>query len=48
MKKIEHRGIKVNNSYERGSEILPNNSEDKKFFDVLEVEVYKISIKNEN
>ncbi len=48
MKKIEHRGIDINNSYERGSEILPNNSEDKKFFDVLEVEVYKISIKNEN
>ena len=48
MKKIEHRGISINKSYERGSEILPNDSEDKKFFDVLEVEVYKILIKKDS
>ena len=42
MNKIEHRGIDINNSYENGSEILPNNSEKTKYFDVIEVEVYKI------
>ena len=48
MKKIEHRGISIDNSYERGSEILPNNSNGKRYFDALEVEIYKISIKNDN
>ena len=42
MKKIEHRGIKINIDYMRGSEILSNNSEDTKYFDVEEVEVYQI------
>ena len=42
MNKIEHRGICINNSYENGSEILPNYSKEIKYFDVIEVEVYKI------
>ena len=46
MKKIEHRGIEINKAYERGSEILPNNSGNTKYFDVIETEVYQIIIKN--
>ena len=48
MKKIEHRGIYVNEKYERGSEILSNNSENYKYFDISEVEVYKILNKAKN
>ena len=48
MRKIEHRGIKINEAYERGSEILPNNSNDTKNFDVLEVEIFKITMKEIN
>ena len=42
MKKIEHRGLSINSYYEKGAAILPNNTSDTKFFEVKEVEVYKI------
>ena len=48
MKKIEHRGIIVNTAYERGAEILPNNTEKTVYFDTNEVEIYKISIEEED
>ena len=48
MNKIEHRGINIDNSYEKGSEILPNNSNEIKFFDAKEVEIYKISLINDD
>ena len=48
MKIIEHRGSNINKYYERGSEILPNNSSNTKYFNVLEVEVYKIIIEDSN
>ena len=44
MKKIEHQGSCINSYYEKGIEILPNNTKDIKYFDVKEVEVYKIII----
>ena len=34
MKKIEHRGNDINKGYERGVEILPNNSNKTKYFEV--------------
>ena len=43
MKKIEHLGNKINELYDGGSGILPNNSNDKKIFDLKEIEVYKIT-----
>ena len=46
MNKIEHRGVRILKAYERGIEILPNNSEENKIFNVKEVEIFKISIKN--
>ena len=42
MKRIQHRGLRCNDFYEKGAEILPNNTNNGKFFDVKEVEVYKI------
>ena len=48
MKIIEHRGSNINKYYERGYEILPNNSTSTKYFNVLEVEVYKIIIEDSN
>jgi len=42
MRIIQHRGIRCNDFYERGAEILPNNTLNKKFFKVKEVDVYKI------
>ena len=42
MRKIQHLGTSINNYYENGAECLPNNNTDTKFFDVKEVEVYKI------
>ena len=42
MKTIEHGGTHINNYYENGSDILPNNSNYNKYFDVIEVEVYEI------
>ena len=44
MKKIEHRGNCINDYYENGSEILSNNSSGYKFFNVIDVEVFKINI----
>ena len=46
MNKIEHSGVRILKAYERGIEILPNNSEENKIFNVKEVEIFKISIKN--
>ena len=40
--KIQHLGTSINNYYENGAECLPNNNTNTKFFDVKEVEVYKI------
>ena len=48
MRKIKHFGLVIDQSYEKGSEILQNISNDSskaKLFDVLEVEVFKILIK---
>ena len=42
MRKIEHRCSCINSYYEKGAEILPNNSDDTKYFEVKELEVYKI------
>ena len=42
MKRVEHRGIKIEEGYEKGAEILPNNSEKIQYFDVKEVEIFKI------
>ena len=44
MKKIEHRGNNISKGYERGAEILPNNSNKIKYFEVNEVEVYELII----
>ena len=48
MKKIQHYGLKIDSYYERGSQILPNNSTNLKLFNVDEVEVYKIIIEDIN
>ena len=42
MKKIEHGGNNINNAYDKGADILPNKSENSKYFDIIEVEIYKI------
>ena len=42
LKKIEHQGLSINQIYDKGSEILPNNSNKKCYFDVKEIEIYKI------
>ena len=42
MRKIQHGGTSINNYYENGAECLSNNSTNFKYFDVKEVEVYKI------
>ena len=42
MRKIRHYGLSINNYYEKGAEILPNNSQIEKQFELKEVEVYKI------
>ena len=42
MKRIQHRGLRCNDFYEKGAEILPNNTNNRKFFDIKEVKVYKI------
>ena len=46
MKQIEHRGKDIRLYYEKGDEILPNNSNKNKIFDVNEVEVYELMIDN--
>jgi len=43
MKSLNHWGNNINNYYDKGSEILPNNNQLKKY-DLLETEVYKIII----
>ena len=42
MRKIEHDGTSINNYYENGAECLSNNGPNTKYFNVKEVEVYKI------
>ena len=42
MKKIEHGGNNINNAYDKGADILPNKSDNSKYFDIIEVEIYKI------
>ena len=44
MKKIKHNGLFISNAYEKGQNILQNNSILEKIFDVAEVEIYKIII----
>ena len=44
MRKIQHDGKYINLYYMNGAEILPNNNKDTKYFDVKEVEIYKIMI----
>ena len=46
MRIIQHRGIRCNDFYERGAEILQNNTSNRKFFKVKEVEVYKITFES--
>ena len=48
MKKIHHYGSNINNYFEKGSEILPNNTSNLQKFNVKEVEIYKIIIENKN
>ena len=43
MRLIDHRAHKINDSYDKGSEILPSNNQEK-VYDLIEVEVYKIII----
>ena len=45
MNKIEHRGKCINDYYGNGANILPNNTNEYKYFNVVDVEVFKI---NEN
>ena len=45
MNKIQHCGTNINNYYENGANILPNNTNGTKYFNVSDVEVFKI---NEN
>ena len=42
MRKIKHQGLGINSHYENGAGILPNNSKSDKYFEIKEVEVYKI------
>ena len=44
MKKLKHCGLNIDYAYEKGSNILPNNSHKDAYFDINEVEVYKIII----
>ena len=44
MRKIQNYVSDINSYYEKGAEILPNNSVKTKYFEVKEVEVYKIMI----
>jgi len=46
MKKIKHNGLCINDAYEKGCNILLNNTNELKIFDVNEVEVYKIIFDN--
>ena len=44
IRKIHHCGIKINKYYESGEEFLLNNNGNDNYFDIKEVEVYKIKI----
>ena len=43
MKSIKHWANDINNYYDKGSEILPSNNQ-KKVYDLIELEVYKITL----
>ena len=43
MKKIKHYSNYINDYFENGSEILPSNGQEK-FYDLYDVEVFKITI----
>ena len=43
MKSIKHLSNDINNYYDKGSEILPSNNQEKEY-NLLETEVYKIII----
>ena len=43
MKSIKHWGNYINEYYDKGSEILPSNNQEKEY-DLLETEIYKIII----
>ena len=45
MKSLYHDAININNTYENGANILPSNGK-AKYYDLIEVEVYKISFKD--
>ncbi len=46
MKKIKLYSNSINSYYENGSDILQNNN-DTKFYDLIEVEIFKISMENQ-
>jgi len=46
MKKINHNGLDINEAYEKGCNILHNDLNKTKAFDVAEVEIYKIILDN--
>ena len=46
MKKVQHGGANINNGYKNDSNIIVNNSSKIVYFDINEVEVYKIIINN--
>ena len=43
MKSMKHWGSCINNYYDKGSEILPSNNQEK-VYNLLETEIYKIII----
>ena len=43
MNQITHRGLGINDSYENGSEILPNNSDESETFTAIEFEIFQIN-----
>ena len=43
MRAIKHKTNEINEYYDKGSEILPSNNQ-KKEYDLIETEVYKIII----
>ena len=44
MRKIQSGGISISQYFDHGSEILPNNGQNIQFYNVIEVEVYQITI----
>ena len=44
MRKILQEGNRINRYYENGVKFLPSNNGENKYFEVKEVEVYKIKL----